>query len=549
MTAPRLAPASAGQSREREGARFSVEEGWGEGRAGNYNERRGLQSLPGLPRAVRLCGTVSRVAGGVDVDRELREVQTGRARYRGECYCKSVTGCAVCRSSKMAKWAEILVCHIDALRDRGGGEALLTFTIPHRGTDDLRTLHEILRCAYRDTFSGAGWAAIAKQYGYLGSARVLETTWSPYAGHHPHVHSLACFARPLGDAIGPFQVAVTARFTRMLCRQAARLGFDLLAVDVDRVVSVKYVRDAGQYLTKMGLAEELTAPGTKVGRAVHGVYHLTMPQLARRLAWARLRYGPGGPTERARDRRRFASDTQVFLQYVDAMRGQQVCRIAPGLAAAINALPLRSDVVPELSTMAGVPADEEPVKTEHIYHFSPTEWRRFTAAGPLARVEMERLIEQEGAPAEVVRAFIADVLAKRWRPKRDPVWGEDADSPLFAEDKTDADGVEGRSVRPVRPAPVAGRADGDVPASGAGHASRDDQRVLHGGVSGDVGVGSSAGGRARPRDRTGAGVGAGRSDRGASRGRGARRGSGGPHSPPAQIELGDLSRNDALRVG
>jgi hypothetical protein len=369
------------------------------------------------------------MAGGIDAD---RVVETGRVRYHGECHCDSVAACSVCRAVKMGRWAGTLMCHMEALRDRGGSECLVTFTVPHRRETDLEGLHRVLRLAHRDTFSGAGWKAIAKRYGYLGSARVLETTWSPFAGHHPHIHSLCFFARRVED-LPALRLALVARFTAMLFKHAIREAFDLPVSNelVDRAVTVQQASHAGLYITKMGLAEELTSPNTKVGKEIQGVYHLTMPQLARRLAWARLRYGEDGPTARERDRRRYRSDLKVFLAYVSIMRGQQIFRVGQGLAAKINALPLRPDVVPELATMAGVPADELPPDVEPLYHFSPTDWGKFRAAGPLARVELERLAELERVPAAELRGFIDDVLGGRWRPRRDVLWGEDADSPLF----------------------------------------------------------------------------------------------------------------------
>lgn len=468
-------------SRELEGFRFSVDEGWGSSRATNYNERRGLQGLAELPRAVRMCGTCSKRSGGVELKRNR---ETGRVSYAGECYCKSITACAVCRSSQMGRWSEILLCHLEALRDRGGAECLLTFTIPHRRGDSLKTLHLVLRRAYRDTFSGAGWLGIAKRHGYLGSARVLETTWSPYAGHHPHIHALCFFERRPED-LGPFRVAVIARFSAALYKHAAREAFDMAPVDVDRVVSVQHANHAGQYITKIGLAEELTSPGSKVGRAIHGVYHLTMPQLARRLAFTRLRYGAAGPLDRERDRRRFASDKRVFLDYVGVMRGQQIFRLSPHLAERINALPLRPDVVPELSTMAGIPADEEPAEHDSLYYWLPDTHRKFIQLGPLARVEVERVAEDEAWPAEGVGWLIDRMVAGKWRPARDVLWGENADSPLFSDG-----GMDGY-VRPLR-------------------GSGDDHRATGEGTPLDVLLGEMQGGRgARPgaRGRTRAGGG------------------------------------------
>jgi hypothetical protein len=410
------------------------------------------------------------MAGGVTFMRTLEDARTW---YRGIRRCKSVTACPVCRASRMARWAALLTCHLEALRDRGGAELLVTFTMPHRRADDLRTLYRVLKGAIRDTFSGQGWAGIAKRYGYLGQAQVLETTWSPFAGYHPHVHSLMFFAARPGE-LGSFRMAVLRRFLGMLVKHAARCGYDLPAPDVDRAVSVQHADHAGQYITKMGLAEELTSPGTKVGKVVAGVYHLTMPQVSKRLAFARLRYGAEGPTDRARDRARFASDRRVFLEYVAAMRGQQIFRVSPALAGRINALELRADVVPELSTMAGEPADEEDAPAEELVFFSPTEWRRFDAVGPLARVELERLAEQERLPAVEVRGFVRRVLEGEWRPITDPLWGEDADSPLFRSGASDADVQELRRGVQGASSPDGAVAGGLLlePLSGAGRRAR-----------------------------------------------------------------------------
>lgn len=369
------------------------------------------------------------MAGGVDT---FSDKETGRLSYAGVHHCRSTAGCPVCRATKMAGWRATLEYYIEANRDRGGSEQLVTFTIPHKRTDDLKTLFRVVRRAVTRTFSGAGWKAIAKQFRYLGQAQVLETTWSPFAGYHPHVHALVFYASDARQGLAMFRLALLARYAAYVAQEAARAHLDIPPIDVDRILDIRHVEHAGQYVTKMGLADELTAPGSKVGKQVHGIYHLTMAQVGRRLAYTRLRYGEDGPTDRERDHRRYLSDKRTFLGYVGAMRGQQIFRIGRGLAAKINAQPLRSDVVPELSTMAGTPANELPADRESVYHFSPGEWSRFRAAGPLAQVELERRAEQDRASVTELRWFIDAVLARSWRPRRDQLWGEDADSPLFA---------------------------------------------------------------------------------------------------------------------
>ena len=130
---------------------------------------------------------LTNVASGV----ECRYVPgAGSAHYRGLQTCGSVWHCPVCAARiserRRDELARIVAAHVAA----GGSVWMTTYTVAHKKADDLAALVEKFLAARRKMRMGRRGIALRECFGVIGTVSVLEVTWSPRHGWHPHVHEL-----------------------------------------------------------------------------------------------------------------------------------------------------------------------------------------------------------------------------------------------------------------------------------------------------------------------------------------------------------------------
>ena len=130
---------------------------------------------------------LSDVASGV----ECRYVPgAGSSHYRGLQTCGSVWHCPVCASKisekRRDKLAVLVAAHIKA----GGSVWMTTYTVAHKRRDDLAALVGAFLAARRKMRQGRRGLALRERFGVVGTVSVLEVTYSPRNGWHPHVHEL-----------------------------------------------------------------------------------------------------------------------------------------------------------------------------------------------------------------------------------------------------------------------------------------------------------------------------------------------------------------------
>lgn len=156
--------------------------------------------------AARLAGTrldrsnrirQDRVA---DCLRKLSDVASGvecrynpaahSAHYRGLQTCGSVWHCPVCAAKisehRRDELARLVKAHIDA----GGSVWMTTYTVSHKKCTDLAGLVANFLEARRKMRQGRRGIALRRDFQIVGTVSVLEVTWSPRNGWHPHIHEL-----------------------------------------------------------------------------------------------------------------------------------------------------------------------------------------------------------------------------------------------------------------------------------------------------------------------------------------------------------------------
>jgi hypothetical protein len=188
----------------------------------------------------------------------------GTAHYGGLCVCGSVWQCPVCAakiserrrvelSEGIKRWAEGQTEDGSA-----GGVLLVTFTLRHKHSDDLRGLVTTLTEAFKQFQAGAVWVGMKKRYGIVGTVRAFEATHGRN-GWHPHLHVLI-FLRA-GVSIGKITNDIKHRWLGIVERLGGSAtwehGVDVRAAE----------RDVADYVAKYGKEPNWTA-AHEVAKAV-----------------------------------------------------------------------------------------------------------------------------------------------------------------------------------------------------------------------------------------------------------------------------------------
>lgn len=181
-----------------------------------------------------------------------------RASYKGLVICGNVWGCPVCgaRISRIRR-AEMNVLLAWA-RSEGLVPILLTLTARHGRSDSLEHLLHGMKEAKRRLRQRAEWRRLP----FEGSVTATEITHGKRHGWHPHFHELI-----LLRADSEEQAVDMARALRSPWLASLRAyGLDGAAAAFD----VRGAAEAGNYVAKWGVAEEMTLSGDKAGKTQDG---------------------------------------------------------------------------------------------------------------------------------------------------------------------------------------------------------------------------------------------------------------------------------------
>lgn len=226
-------------------------------RSERWKLRRGLSHLTTLER-VKFCGAP--LGGLVGV----KHADAMGAGFAGLQTCGSVWACPVCAPKIGAKRAEDLAVVLRRARRRGYRIGLVTLTVQHRATDELRATWDAVASGWKAIITGKTWEELRARHDVVGYTRSVEATIGHH-GWHVHVHALVIVkgdAEAVSEHMWTRWAAGVKRAGYFADRKAFR--FDLVQADSQAVAD---------YVTKQSdggigaAAREATMSATKVGRA------------------------------------------------------------------------------------------------------------------------------------------------------------------------------------------------------------------------------------------------------------------------------------------
>lgn len=201
------------------------------------------------------------------------KAEVKRATYKGLVICGNVWGCPVCgaRVSRVRR-AEMNTLMAWA-RKEGLVPVMLTLTARHGRADRLADLLDRMKNAKRRLRQRDEWRRLP----FRGSVTATEITHGDRNGWHPHFHEIVLLEAS-GEAEALALVQPLADAWRVSLRS---FGLDGAAAAFD----AQGAAQAGDYIAKWGVAEEMTLRDAKGGKAKKGAGKGRIPvELARMAA-------------------------------------------------------------------------------------------------------------------------------------------------------------------------------------------------------------------------------------------------------------------------
>lgn len=291
------------------------------------------------------------------------------AHYSGLATCASVWACPVCAAKIQQRRRGELAQLVNWAYAQGHEPIMVTLTFPHCRFDSLADLLSKQREAFRIFRAGKAWQSFKQRHGFQGLVRSLELTHGRN-GWHPHTHEL-WVVDPLDKRErNAFVEYVLERWAKA-CRKAglldgadARAERDFYAHSTD----VRFQVKDSDYLAKQdsarawGVDRELAASTSKKGKA-KGVHpHEFLVRQAK-------------------------GDFDLFLEYVNAMKGSRQLYWSTGLKAKVGVDELTDETL----------AEETREQADLLGLLTPEQWR--VVRGNDARAELLDAAESGGWPA------------------------------------------------------------------------------------------------------------------------------------------------------
>lgn len=332
----------------------------------------------GKPRyRVAWCGHRVKKDDWGDQHVEIR-MEDGRAFYHGLVRCGDVWLCAEC-SKKIAAGRRIELAEAVIEADvQGMAVALITYTFPHRRSDDLRQLVDKFAKAKSKLRACRAWKRFVERWGIAGEVKASEVTHSERNGWHPHAHNLTFFHAPISeDRREEFESDLYDAWKAVCIRAdlptpSREHGVHVLWYDLGKGSTAKVAAD---YVAGWAAIQELTGAPSKAGRR------------SGRSQWALLEDASRGD----------ARAGELWLEYAAVFHGRQQLRWSKGLRNQLKKQELfDSDLL-----------DEGLAEARLVVTLSRDQW------GVICRGRSQEwilcVVEQEGG--EAVRGAINSVLA------------------------------------------------------------------------------------------------------------------------------------------
>lgn len=254
---------------------------------------------------------LSDVAHGV----EVRYSPAGcSAHYRGLQTCGSVWHCPVCAAKISEQRRDELARLVDAHVAAGGSVWMTTYTASHKRGDDLAGLVESFLAARRKMRMGRRGQALRRDYQVVGTVSVLEVTWSPANGWHPHVHELVFSSDPSMDP-DAYDRAARASWKDAAAGQGLKMNVHGFRIDRTFGAVADYIAKFGhepESKTPWGVESEISKGHVKQARGKDGMTPFGLLAAATDgLAWAE----------------------PLWREYAGVFKGRKQLNYSPGLKA------------------------------------------------------------------------------------------------------------------------------------------------------------------------------------------------------------------------
>ena len=183
--------------------------------------------------------------------------------------CKSVWSCPICRLWLEPSKATTLDHYVTKWIEAGGVCDMVTFTFPHKKTENLSDLmgsskdRTGIAGAWANFTAGKGWQLMSKHFELIGYVRSTEVTYG-VNGWHPHLHVLFFFKSTTKKDEEHWKELKLACFTRWN-NSLEKAG--LMKGSWSHAVDVAINATSGNYLIKWGIGKELSNTAQKTAKA------------------------------------------------------------------------------------------------------------------------------------------------------------------------------------------------------------------------------------------------------------------------------------------
>lgn len=193
-------------------------------------------------------------------DREKGAAPEAHSFISGVQKCGLGFLCPDCGYRKMETMRTVLNKGIAVARHDGLRLVMMTLTTRHKPEESAADVYDRVATAFQRTKRLKAWTRLMKRA--FGFAWVIEWTWSPRTGFHPHFHVLIAMRSSSEEKAIEEVYEVRPAFMGQL---AAAGGDGTSEAAWERSFHVAGAEAVGHYMSKWGSAEELTKGGVKGG--------------------------------------------------------------------------------------------------------------------------------------------------------------------------------------------------------------------------------------------------------------------------------------------
>lgn len=184
-----------------------------------------------------------------------------KASYGGLQTCGSVWACPVC-AHKVARQRRIeMIRLLERHIATGGDVIMITRTFPHTRFDSLSDSLTAFQDAETRYHRGKGYKKAFQDVGLVGSVKALEVTYGAN-GWHPHVHEIILTQSKVPDFY--YREVLHPKLFNRWQRFCLKVG--LPAPSEDHGLKIQRAEQAGAYVSKWGVEDEMTKGHIKQGR-------------------------------------------------------------------------------------------------------------------------------------------------------------------------------------------------------------------------------------------------------------------------------------------